>query len=288
VYGGCDKSVQVEQPNIEVYLNYREFLSDYYKYQKSRNLNFSYRAFSLKAGLSSPSHFKMVVDGSRSLSAKTLVKFIKGLSLDSKNANYFEALVYFNQSSDNESRSNYFKKMIELRSKNNTSTSLEDSSFEFLSNWFTVTIYVLIGTEYFVDDIHWIAKKLNDKVSISNIKKSISLMLELDLIKADRKKGYIQSSGALSAADDTKSIAVYNYHKQMNELACEALDYVDSDLREFNGATISISVEDIPLMKEKIRQFRKEINELTSNGMTGNEVYQMNVQLFPLTSVEKH
>jgi uncharacterized protein (TIGR02147 family) len=164
----------------------------------------------------------------------------------------------------------------------------EDSSFEFLSNWFTVTIYVLIGTDYFVNDPHWIAKKLSDKVSILNIKKSISLMSDLKLIKTDPEKGYVQSSGAISAADDTKSIAVYNYHKQMNELANKALDEVDGDLREFNAATVSISIEDVPLLKDKIRQFRKEINELTSKSMAGKEVYQMNLQLFPLTSVEKH
>ncbi|MDD0852117.1 TIGR02147 family protein [Halobacteriovorax sp. GB3] len=278
----------MNQPNIETYLNYREFLTDCYAYQKSRNSSFSHRAFSLKAGLSSPSHFKMVADGSRNLSPKTLPKFVKGLSLDNQTASYFETLVYFNQAQDNESRSNYFKKLIDLRSKKNTSTSLEDSSFEFLSNWFTVAIYVLIGTQYFKDDIHWIIKKLNNKVSVTNIKKALSLMLELNLIKEDKEKGYVQSNGALSSAEDTRSIAVYNYHKQMNEIASECLDTVDGDLREFNGATISISVEDIPILKEKIRKFRKEINELTSNELKGKEVYQMNVQLFPLTSVEKH
>lgn len=282
------KSVRMDKPNIETYLNYREFLTDYYAYQKSKNSSFSHRAFSIKAGLSSPSHFKMVVDGSRNLSPKTLSKFVKGLSLENKTASYFETLVYFNQASDNESRSNYFKKLIELRSKKNTSTSLEDISFEFLSNWFTVAIYVLIGTKYFKDDIHWISKKLDNKVSVNNIKRAFSLMLELNLIKEDKEKGYVQSNGALSTADDTKSIAVYNYHKQMNEIAGDCLDTVDSDLREFNGATISISVENLPILKEKIRQFRKEINELTSNELSGKEVYQMNVQLFPLTSVEKH
>lgn len=278
----------MKQPVIEKYLNYRDFLSDYYDYQKSRNSSFSHRAFSLKAGLSSPSHFKMVVDGSRNLSQKTLPKFVKGLSLDRKSANYFEALVYFNQASDSESRSNYFKKLISLRSKISTSTSLEKSSFDFLSNWFTVAIYVLIGTEYFKNDVHWIANKLNNKISVKDIKKAISLMLELNLIKEDQEMGYVQTNGALSTADDTKSIAVYNYHKQMNDIAKESLSTVEGDLREYNGATISISIEDLPLLKDKIRQFRKEINELTSNQLKGKEVYQMNIQLFPLTSVEKH
>ena len=279
---------EMKSPEIENYLDYRMFIKDHYAYQKSKNASFSFRSFALKAGLSSPSHFKMVADGTRNLSPKTLQKFIKGLSLDEKTANYFEALVYFNQAQDDESRSKCFKKLIELKSNRIDSTSLEDCSFEFLSNWYIVAIYVLIGSRNFKNDHQWIVKKLNSKVSLSEVKRALTLMLKLNLIKPDPEKGYVQSNGSISAADDTKNIAVYNYHKQMNQIAGDCLDKVDPDLREFNGATISISVEDLPLLKEKIRQFRKEINQLTSQELDGKEVYQMNVQLFPLSSVEKH
>lgn len=275
----------MERPNIEKYLNYREYLTDCYTCQKKCNASFSHRAFSLKAGLASPSHFKMVVDGTRNLSPKTLPKFIKGLSLDSKSAAYFEALVYFNQATDNESRSNYFKKIIALRIERKSSTSLEDSSFEFLSNWYTVAIYVLIGTSSFKNDPQWIAERFNNKVTVANIKKALALMLELNLVRNDAEKGFVQSNGALSTADDSRNIAVYNYHKQMSALAAESLDTTDGEQREFNGATVSIAIEDLPIIKEKIRQFRKEINELTSNNLVGKDVFQLNIQFFPLTSL---
>jgi uncharacterized protein (TIGR02147 family) len=278
----------MKTPNITEYLDYRKYVADIYGYKKGLNKNFSHRAFSLKAGLSSPSHLKMVIDGKRSLSQKTIPKFVKGLGIEKEEALYFETLVHFNQSDTNDNRSSLFKRLMELRNKNITSSHLDDNSFEFLSCWYTVAIYVLVGTKIFTNDTEWIVKKLNNKVTVREVKRALTLMIKLNLIKKDSVRGYVQSNGALSADDDTRSIAIYNYHKQMNELAGDALDNSDSDLREFNGATISISVEDLPILKEKIRQFRKEINELTSNNMEGKEVYQMNLQLFPLTSVEKH
>lgn len=280
------KSVHMEQPKIESYLNYREFLSDFFEYKKNLNKNYSYRSFTMKAGLSSPSHLKMVIDGKRNLSDKSLSKIVKGFSFNSKTAEFLEAMVKFNQADDNQNRSNYFSRLIELRSKSSSLHKLENNSFKFLSNWYTVAIYVLVGTPDFVNDADWIQYKLNNKVSLSNINKSLEIMLDLSLIKFMGDK-LVQSNGALSAGDDTKDIAVYDYHKQMLNLATEALDNVDNELKEFNGATVSISKDEIPLLKEKIRKFRKEINEITSNNNDGNDVYQVNVQLFPISRIEK-
>jgi uncharacterized protein (TIGR02147 family) len=72
----------------------------------------------------------------------------------------------------------------------------------------------------------------------------------------------------------------------MIELALDSLKNEARELREFNGVTLSISMDKLPLLKEKIRQFRKEINELTSNLEGADQVYQLNVQLFPLTGVK--
>ena len=47
--------------------------------------------------------------------------------------------------------------------------------------------------------------------------------------------------------------------------------------------TFSISEKNIPDAKEKIKQFKREIAEL-SEGEACTDVYQLNLQLFPLTN----
>ena len=276
--------------NIKVteYLDYRQYLSDFYNFKKSQNKSYSYRVFSNKAELSSPSHLKMVINKDRSLSYKTIQKFSKALDLNEKETKYFEFLVMFNQANENEARSNYFKQLISFRKKVESSQALNDDSFEFLSTWYTVAIYVLIGTPSFKNDASWIHKKLKEKVPVSEINRSLNLMLNLNLIKPDSVTGYVQSNGAISVSDDSRKIAVYNYHSQMLKLAEESLKNDDADLREFNGATVSIALSDLPLIKDKIRKFRKEINEFCSNELNGNEIYQLNLNFFPLSELEKH
>jgi uncharacterized protein (TIGR02147 family) len=70
-------------------------------------------------------------------------------------------------------------------------------------------------------------------------------------------------------------------------LAFDALKNKSQSEREMNGATLAIPKEKLPELKEKIRAFRKEINQLTSSYEGSEEVYQLNIQLFPLTSPEE-
>ena len=71
----------------------------------------------------------------------------------------------------------------------------------------------------------------------------------------------------------------------MIELAQDSLKNDSTDVREFNGVTMKISKEKLALIKEKIRIFRKEINEITSNMEDLDQVYQLNIQFFPITEV---
>ena len=64
--------------SIFEYIDYRRYLKDYYDFQKKTKKYFSYRFFAQKAGINSPILLKMVFDGKRNLSRKTLEKFISG------------------------------------------------------------------------------------------------------------------------------------------------------------------------------------------------------------------
>ena len=71
--------------NVFGYLDYRVLLRDYYLYRKQDKRGFSYRQFSLKAKLSSPSYLKMVIDGTRNLSSEMALNFAKTIGLKKKN-----------------------------------------------------------------------------------------------------------------------------------------------------------------------------------------------------------
>lgn len=77
--------------------DFRVFLRDTYAYEKSRDPAYSYGAFARRAGFANRGHFKLVVDGKRGLTPAMVRKYVRGLGLGPKEAEYFRLLVAFNQ-----------------------------------------------------------------------------------------------------------------------------------------------------------------------------------------------
>lgn len=268
---------------VNSYLNYREFLNDFFVEKKKSHPDFSHRSFMMKAGLSSPSHLKMIIDGKRNLTNKTIPKYIKALGVTSKKEiEYFNLLVQYNQTSSAEEKTSLLERILQIKNKKNL-TPLEEKQYMFLSQWHYVAIFVLVDMKDFQASSEWINQKLRKKVSPKQIEKALSDLVDLNLIQKDAKRGFIQTSGALSTEDEIKNTAIHNYHKNMIELASHSLMTDGLDSREFNGATLPIPKDKLPILKEKIREFRKEINQLASSFEDPDEVYQLNVQFFPLT-----
>jgi len=277
----------IKEISIFEFTDYRLYLNEYYKNKKQQKNNFSYRQFAQKANLSSPSHLLMIMSGERNLSLKTMPKIIKCLKLNKLESNYFELLVSYNQATDFDQRSQFFSNIMQLRSKRTSLHSLEREKFEFLSKWYGAAIYALIDLKDFKSDIHWISKRLNGQVSPGQVKETMETLCRLNLITEDSERGFRQVPGAINVEDDTRSMAVFNYHKSMLQKADESLRTDPIEKREMNGVTISIPKSKLPEIKEMIRSFRKEINMVASSYLDPDEVYQLNLQFFPLSKLEE-
>jgi uncharacterized protein (TIGR02147 family) len=59
-------------PNIFNYLNYRDFLKDYYEEHKAKSPCFSYKYLANKAGFKSKSFFHEVITGKKNLSKDSM------------------------------------------------------------------------------------------------------------------------------------------------------------------------------------------------------------------------
>lgn len=274
-------------PSIFEYSDYRQYLADYYLSRKASNPRYSHRVFAKQAGLSSPSHLLMIIKGSRNLSLKTIPKFADGLKLNSKEKKYFELIVLFNQAEDLQMKAKYFSEILSLKGSLKGLHNLEKEKFDFLSKWYVVAIYVLIDLKDFKPYPDWIAKRFGGLITVAQAKEALENLEKLGMIEKDSIMGFRQVSGAVTVADDTRSVAVFNYHQSMIRLASEALRANQQSLREMNGATIAIPADRLPEIKERIRAFRKEINQLASSFPDPDQVYQLNIQLFPLTVQEE-
>ncbi len=261
--------------DIFSYRNFRDLLSDFYHSQKKEKTSYSYKAFAEKAGLNSPNYLKLVMDGKRNLSHKNIKKFAKGLGLAERRAEFFENLVYFNQTKEDETRDLYHArlKMLEAGPE---AYLLNEEEKEAVTKWYYFVIREMAYLPDFKVDAQWIVKRLKKKINPDQAKEALKVLEKLGLLTSHR-------SVTVDVSPRIKVSAINDFHREMGTQAVESVKDDNYEEREFNALTVSVSQENLPLVKERLREFRKELNRFLSNDKNADEVYQLNLQFFPLT-----
>lgn len=272
------------EPDVLQYSNYRTYLADYYEFKKAQSPVFSHRYFALKAGLSSPNYLKLVMDGKRNLTKKSLMKFATALGLKGIRAEFFENLVFFNQTDALSERNAYYGNILRTRAKAGLK-KLDGEQFRLFSSWRHIAVRELASTKGFRSDPRWVAKKLGQGVTEKQAEESLQLLAALGLLRKTAN-GFMQSELNITTSDEVRSLLVKNYHHEMIRFADAALDGMPASRRDISSITIPILAKDFGKVKEHIQLMRKELLNLAAVPGSGEDVVQVNIQLFPLTETK--
>lgn len=264
------------------YTNFRDYLRDYYTYYSNHTSYFSYRYFSNKAGFKSHNVLKQAINGERNIGKKSIHKFSLALSLNENESNYFETLVNFNQSTNDNEKQDYFKELTRYREGAKT-RNLTELQFRFFTEWYHPAVRELItcGCKSAED----IAIKIAPPVGRRKVQDSLDLMCELELIEIDENGKYTQTDKTISTTPELKSLTVRKHNQAMIELAKRSIVDHPRESREVSGMTLGISREQFNSLKIKIQKFKEELlQDVITDSSPSELVYQLNFQLFPLTN----
>ncbi|MEO0336720.1 MAG: TIGR02147 family protein, partial [Pseudomonadota bacterium] len=234
-------------------------------------------------------HLKAVIDGDRNLTHKTLPKFQKAMALANKSQrDFFGALVRYNQAATVTEKCEVFEEMNRLKRANVHLSSLTDSQYRFLSHWLYPTIYVMTDLVEFRNDASWIRENILHEVKESDIEDAVASMLELKLLSQDADGKLRQVPNAIQVPDEVRAVAVLKYHRSMLSLVDSILNtsVTKKSERELNGLTMPVETEKLEEIKQRVREFRDEMNRYTSSLDKPNAVYQLNLHLIPLTKMK--
>lgn len=273
-----------ERPNIFLYEDYRKFLHDLYAHLKATKRGFSHRFFCKKAGFTAPNMLKLVIDGERNITAKTLHKFMRGLQLNQQESDFFTALVNFNQTDTAEEKSQAFRQLTKHK-KFREIHELTKEIFRFYTKWFHVVIREMIHLKGFKAEAAWIAQHLLPHISREEAGRALKLLLKLNLIAWNRDTHTLERIDPIIATPpEVNSLAVSNFHRSMMLLASQSLASVPGQERDITSATVGIHEKDLPEIKKKIELFRKSLLvEIEAGDNKPDRIYQLNIQLFPVT-----
>ena len=91
---------------------------------------------------------------------------------------------------------------------------------------------------------------------------------------------------SVTTGHEVQSLAIGNYHRQMLQRASESIELVDRSYRDISALTVCINRLTVAELKERIHGFRETMLNRCDRDQEPEAVYQLNIQLFPLTVME--
>lgn len=274
-----------QEPKVWGYLNYREYLKAIYHHKKRDSKGrFSYRLFSIKTGVASPNYLKLIVDGSRNVTPTHARKIAQFCHLTESERDYFLALTRWNQAKKEEERNTLWAEVLRKRASAKE-FELSTAQLSILTQSHTIAIFEMLRILPF-HSTEEIAARLRQKTSPEAVEESLRQLMKAKVI-AQTPKGYQILQKTLHTSEDIPSASIQQFHKTMLSHAANAIESVHVSEREYISTTIAIRKADLPKLKEHIREMRNLIFSETESISNPEEVYQLNIQLFPLTHTKE-
>jgi uncharacterized protein (TIGR02147 family) len=273
------------------YTDYRQYLDAYYKDQKARNANFSYRYFALRARISSIGLYKDVIDGRQALSRRVVAKFSEAIGHNKREADYFEAMVFFSDAKTVDERKLYFERMMACRESK--ARTVGASQYEYYSCWYYSAVRALLSFYRFTgSDFGELARKLSPPIKPEQARKAIEVLERVALIRKNASGAYepcdqIITTGNVPNDRNVQALNLVSLQKNYIKLSTEAFDRYSAQQMDMSAMTLSVSKPMLRTIKEEIATFRKKILNMTENDPHPECVYQLNCQFFPLTDPGK-
>jgi uncharacterized protein (TIGR02147 family) len=283
-------------PVLTNFMDFRKFLLDWYTYKRVLTRGdlrpYNYAMFSAAADIKSPNYLKMIIEAHRNLSEEMIVKFAKAMGMSKEQNEEFRLLVLFGQASDPAERNFFLKELSEFRVQSQLrSGQIDRKIWEKIPNWITWILYAVMdqdGVEFRPDKLR---ELLRGKASEAEIAESLKILIESGEVVKDELTGQLRKARNLVDTPDEIPVAlVRKLQSQLMYLGLESLFQDSPADREFGSLTLSLTKAEFDELKFKLRQMRKQINKDNSikrMSERGDRVYQLNLQLFPVTDQVK-
>lgn len=266
--------------DIFTYTDYRKFIKDHCEEIRKEKPFFSYRYIAQKAELKSTGFISWVVAGKRTMSLKLAHKICTIFKLGKRETDYFLLLVSHNQSTSAVERQHYLDRMLAFRS---TRTEiLHRDQDQYYSKWYYSAIRELVAISKITNEQD-VASLLRPSITRSEAKDALELLCRLGLIQKNDTGTWERSASAIRAGTDVDRALIHGYQIATMQLGQSSLCRFDKGERDVSTLTVSCNTDDMQRIKDSISKLRSEITEIVCESQNANQVFQINIQLFPLS-----
>lgn len=264
---------------ITEYRDYRAYMQDFYE-ERKRTSAFTWREFARLAGFVSPTYLKLVCDGKTRLSKPGVPKVANAMGLSGFECAYFELLVKLNHAKNDEERNSIYKEMM-AAAKLNKVRILDADTFRFYESPVCPILRELVPLMPGAQPSE-IAEKMDCEVTAQEVRDSLKFLEKSGLLEKNGD-AYVQTSKVVKGSTDALPLAIRAMNREMGLMAVDSLEKHNMFERNVSGLTMGINEEAYGRIVAELDACRKKIVEIASECSKINQVYRLNLQLFPLT-----
>lgn len=244
-----------------------EFLINEYHRRKIQSPSLTNAQFAKSLGIPS-SRLSDYINGRRIMTLSVAKQVVSGLALPANEIEHIKTLI----ETDRTKRKTLLPEI-----------QLKDDEFSMICDWYHFAIMSLVATKDFRWEAYWIAERINIAVEVAAA--AMDRLVRMKFVEVIGQN-VTATHRQLETTHNIPSESLRRSHKQSLIQVVENIDRVPLDLRDVTSITFAINRKRIPEAKRMIRTFRRKMATLLGQGPK-SEVYNLNIQLFPVTKVTK-
>ena len=270
---------ELKMKPITEYQDYRRFMQDFYEEKKKSG--FTWREFSKEAGFASPSYLKLVCEGKSSLSRVGLPRVANAMGLTGFERTYFEKMVEFGNATNDEKKKAAFAELTRI-AKEQKARVIDADTFAYYESAVNSIVRELapLMPGALPNEM---AKRTKHLYTAQQVRDSLAMLTRAKFLEETDENVYRQTDKAITGSTEAIPLALRSMNREMADLAKEALDKIDVRERNISGVTIGVDDATLARISEEVNNCRKRIIALANECKDINQVYRLNLQLFPLT-----
>jgi len=272
------KMMTCKKLSMKRFKTFEGYLSNVLETRQLKNPAYTISAFARQLGLP-PSRLSEILKGKIGISVKRAMDIADTLRLSEKDKEFFVNLVQAEHDRNPLQRQKAQDKISDFYNKY---APLEDGK---ISNWYHLALLELMNL-----DENLANEQLASRLGLAKATADASIQELLAMgaiVKSETKEGFTIVDTNRETAMDIPSESVKQLNEQILKKAAEELRLQDVSNRDFSIAVFGFNKEQLPLAKERIKQFRRDFMKEFESAPHKDSIYSMSLQLFELTQTNK-
>lgn len=277
------KFMKKTKPKIYKYNDIIIFLNDLFVFLKTKDkksLRDIAKELKVASGL-----LPMVLNRKRNLTETVLKSILKRYKYNKKEIEFAVNLRTIGYSSKFEEKKSSINKINKLKNYRDFNQK-EFELYKYLSEWYFVAIKEMTELQDFQEDVEWIQKRLAYNLNQKEIEKALKFLKKQNILVYKNNK-LTAAQKDMQCEEGIYKLSLGGFHKQILNLAANAIDSIDRDKRRLLGHTLKINNKQIDQVHGILNEAFEKLKKISSTSELDEDVYHIELISIPITKKVK-